>query len=284
MAKQIGLGGFDIPPRKDSFAARVARSDNPDSNIDVSELSQAEQTQLRKASEIDKAAATFSFIKPELALERVEIVFDNSGSMSGDRIKDAKEGVTEFMKACTPNETAIRVTPVDTNSAQPLSFTCDLPAIAMRVSELRAIGGTPLYSKLLNALGKGNRSDLYPTRIIAFSDGSAGDGYARRESYHRYDNEEQAGKKEDSPSHIEMVKLAKERSISIDTCYITSHVSQDDPAYITMKAIAEDTGGIFLVFEKGKCDFKRGFKYLTKGSRLLLMDQSFKSKLEAGQI
>lgn len=288
MAKQIGgLGGFDNPPPKGSFAARVARSENPDSAVDISELSPEEQTQLRKASEIDKAAATFTFIRPELASERVEIVFDNSGSMAGEEIKNAKEGVTEFMKACTPNETAIRVTPVDTKShggAQPLKFTCDLPAIVMRVQEFKAMGGTPLYSKLLNALGKGQRSDLYPTRIIAFSDGSAGDGYVRRESYRGSYNDPQEPAKEDSPSHIEMVKLAKERGVPVDTCYITSHVSQDDPAYITMKAIAKDTGGIFLVFEKGKCDFKRGFKYLTKGSRLLLMDSSFKSKLEAGQI
>jgi len=261
MSKSIGgIGGFDAPPRKDSFAARVARSENPDSAVDVSELSQAEQTQLRKAAEIDKAAASFVFIRPELASERVEIIFDNSGSMAGEEIKNAKEGVTEFMKACQPNETAIRITPVDSESVQALKFTCDLPAIAVRVSEFRAAGGTPLYSKLLNALGKGMRSDLYPSRIIAFSDGSAGDGYARRAKYKyeytedRYDSKLEST--EDSPSHIEMVKLAKERGVAIDTCYITSSgAREDDPAYITMKYIAEDTGGIFLVFEKGKCDF-----------------------------
>ncbi|HEY1645251.1 MAG TPA: VWA domain-containing protein [Candidatus Saccharimonadales bacterium] len=283
MSKSIG--GFDGPPRKDSFAAKVARSDNPDAAVDVSELTENEKTQLRRASEIDKAAASFSFIKPELATERVEIIFDNSGSMEGQEIKDAKEGVTEFMKACTPNETAIRVVPVDsTRSSVTLAFTCDLPAVAMRVQEFKAEGGTPLYSKLLNALGKGNRNDLYPTRIIAFSDGQAGDGYARRQ--HSYGDIILA----DSPTHTEMVQLAKQRSVPIDTCYIADRIAADeehlrhDGAYQTMKAIAEDTGGIFLVFEKGKCDFKRGFKYLTKGNRLFLMDSSFKAKLEAGQI
>jgi Mg-chelatase subunit ChlD len=286
------LGGFDnVVPPKGSFAARVARSDNPDAAIDESELTATEKVALRKASEIDKAAASFTFIRPELATERVEIVFDNSGSMAGQEIKDAKEGVTEFMKACTPNETAIRVVPVDsTRSSVTLNFTCDLPAVAMRVQEFKAEGGTPLYSKLLNALGKGGRSDLYPTRIIAFSDGQAGDGYARRESYRGMYSDPQEPQREDSESHTEMVKLAKQRGVPVDTCYIADSLSEvealreTDSAYQTMKAIAEDTGGIFLVFEKGKCDFKRGFKYLTKGNRLLLMDASFKSKLEAGQI
>src|ERR1700679_1526449 len=144
------LGGFDnVVPPKGSFAARVARSDNPDANVDVSELTENEKTQLRKASEIDKAAATFTFIRPELATERVEIVFDNSGSMMGQEIKDAKEGVTEFMKACTPNETAIRVVPVDsTRSSVTLNFTCDLPAVEIGVKELKLEGGTPLYTTL----------------------------------------------------------------------------------------------------------------------------------------
>jgi Mg-chelatase subunit ChlD len=279
------LGGFDVPPRKDSFAAKVARSDNPDASVDVSELSEKEQAQLRKASEIDKAAAGFKFTPPEQAEERVEIIFDNSGSMAGEAIKNAQEGVTEFMKACIPNQTAIRVTPVDSARADALRFTCDLPAIAARVGEMRAAGGTPLYSKLQNALGKGSRSDLYPSRIIAFSDGAAGDGWARRESYRYYDDPTPA-KMEDSPAHIEVVALAKERKVAIDTCFIYDGGGDptQDSGYKTMKALADDTGGIFILFEKGKCDFKRGFKYLTKGSRLLLMDSNFKAKLEAGQI
>ena len=89
-----------------------------------------------------------------------------------------------------------------------------------------------------------------------------------------------------SESYDEVVAAAKHRGVAIDTCFIfDGHGNpEDDRGYNTMKYLAEDTGGIFILFEKGKCDFKRGFKYLTKGNRLLLMDASFKSKLEAGQI
>lgn len=289
MAKQ--LGGFDQAPRKDSFAAKVARSENPDSAVDVSELSEAEQMQLRRASEIDKAAASFTFIDPIQALERVEIVFDNSGSMGGQAIKDAKEGVTEFMKACTPNETAIRITPLNSASyenanSNVIKFTCNLPTIAAKLAGFDAGGGTPLYQKIKSALTNEHRGDLTPSRIIAFSDGQAGDGYARQEQYGlNYDNESQAGKYKDSESHIKVVEESKARGIVIDTCYIwDGRGEKESPTYKTMKAIADDTGGIFILFERGKCDFRRGFKYLTKGNRLLLMDSNFKTKLEAGQI
>ena len=144
--KNSQLGGFDAPPRKDSFAARVARSENPNATVDSSEMSESERALMKKASEIDKAAASFSFTKPELADERVEIIFDNSGSMAGQAITDAKEGVTEFMKACTPNQTAIRVVPVDSQGDNALqvylrsSRSCD--ASLSRVFD--ASGGTPL--------------------------------------------------------------------------------------------------------------------------------------------
>lgn len=277
------LGGFDQAPRKDSFAAKVARSENPDSAVDVSELSEAEQTQLKRASEIDKAAASFTFIDPVQALERVEIVFDNSGSMGGQAIKDAKEGVTEFMKACTPNETAIRITPLNSASyenanSNVIKFTCNLPTIAAKLANFDAGGGTPLYAKLKSALTNEHRNDLTPSRIIAFSDGQAGDGHARRVEYG-------SEVETNSESHNKIVEESKARGIVIDTCYIwDGRGEKESPTYKTMKAIADDTGGVFILFEKGKCDFRRGFKYLTKGNRLLLMDSNFKTKLEAGQI
>lgn len=291
MAKQ--LGGFDQAPRKDSFAAKVARSENPDSAVDVSELSEAEQTQLRRASEIDKAAASFTFVEPSQALERVEIVFDNSGSMKGQAIKDAKEGVTEFMKACTPNETAIRITPLNSANyenanSNVIKFTCNLPTIAAKLAEFDAGGGTPLYQKIKSALTNEHRGDLTPSRIIAFSDGQAGDGYARRDKYRPLFEEtlpNTAAITQDSESHLKVVEESKARGIVIDTCYIwDGRGEKESPTYKTMKAIADDTGGVFILFEKGKCDFRRGFKYLTKGNRLLLMDSNFKTKLEAGQI
>lgn len=294
MAKQVG--GFDVTPRKDSFAARVARSDNPDLVVDESELSETERTQLRKSSAIDKAAEGFKFVSPEQALERVEIIFDNSSSMGTQALRDAKEGVTEFMRACIPNETAIRITPlnVDYSGASVIKFTCNLPVIAAELEKYRSTGNTPLYSKLKFALDHDDRrhNDLFASRIIAFSDGDATDGYARRAGG-EYETTEEGGYRlkpnqatTDSDTHIAVVSEAKALNVAIDTCLIWDGrgEKEDSKAYRTMKALADDTGGVFILFEKGKCDFRRGFKYLTKGNRLLLMDNNFKNKLEAGEI
>lgn len=285
MSKQIG--GFDnIKPAKGSFAARVARANNVESNsVDESELTEQERTALRKADAIDKASAGFKFVPPEQAIERVEIIFDNSGSMSGDKIRDAREGVTEFMKACLPNETAVRITPVDTHYDPAIKFTTNLPKVAESIKCLDSNGGTPLYDKLLQALkNDARRNDLKPSRIIAFSDGQAGDGHSAIPARESDDYWLNRSAEPASETHIEVVKLAKEFGICIDTCFIAESNETDSKAYYTMKALAEETGGIFILFEKGKCDFKRGFKYLTKGNRLLLADKSFKAKLEAGQI
>lgn len=292
--KGSSLGGFEQAPRKDSFAARVARAKNPDLAVDQSELTEAEKLQLSKASAIDKAAAGFKFVEPAQAIERIEIIFDNSGSMSGQAITDAKEGVTEFMKACVPNETAVRITPLNSTYGvgnEVIKFTCNLPTIAAKLAGMTADGGTPLYAKLKSALTRIS-TDLNPSRIIAFSDGSATDGWARRDGG-EYETTETGGYKlkenqptTDSETHIAVVAMAKQCEINIDTCLIWDGGGnkEDAPAYRTMKAIADDTGGVFILFEKGKCDFKRGFKYLTKGNRLLLMDDNFKRKLEAGEI
>lgn len=295
MSKQ--LGGFQDAPRKDSFAARVARAEGAaEGTIDVSELTQDEQAQLTKAAAIDKASQDFKFVPANSALERVEIVFDDSRSMGGEKISDAIAGVTEFMKSCIPNETAVRVTPLnaDRHSAyagmgsQVIKFTCNLPSIADAVSKFRATGGTPLYAKLKQALSNDERrNDLKPSRIIAFSDGQADEGaaYSIRPAYLRPDDVWVS----EPEIHREVVSLAREFHIPIDTCYIASERSSYaaesmDSAEQTMRRIAEETGGIFIKFEKGKSSFARGFKYLTKGNRLLLTDAAFKSKVEAGEI
>lgn len=266
-----GLGGFDVTPRKDSFAARVARANDVNANPDTAELTDNEKTALRKASDIEKAAENFKFVPVEQAIEKVEIIFDNSGSMSGDKIVNAKEGVTEFMKSCKPNETAVRISPINDES---LTMTTNLPVLADQLKNLHAKGGTPLYSTINRAL---NRREYRATRLIAFSDGEA-DEWARTTK-----NEYRNGM--ESEGHRQTVKAAKEAGIVIDTCYIANGEGwNEEQAEQTMQRLAEDTGGIFLKFEKGKCDFRRGFKYLTKGNRLFLMDNNFKAKLEAGEI
>jgi hypothetical protein len=163
-------------------------------------------------------------------------------------------------------------------------FTTNLPSVAGFVETIRDTGGTPLYAKLTKSI---QNPRMKPTRVIAFSDGSATDGFARITPFEKWNS----GELMQTPSHEKLVEAAKEAKIVIDTCYIADHddifqpsENYRDGAEETLKRIAQDTGGIFLKFVKGKCDFRRGFKYLTKGNRLLLLDDNFKSKLEAGQI
>jgi Mg-chelatase subunit ChlD len=95
---------------------------------------------------------------------KLAIVFDDSGSMSGQPIKDAHSGVRGFTNQCIPTETSIAVYPLNDD---PKPLTCNYDLLNMAVSGIRATGGTPLYAKTQVAL---NSSDSYD-RLVIFSDG-----------------------------------------------------------------------------------------------------------------
>lgn len=266
-----------ITPPEGSFAAKLAarkaRAEGKDANdtsiVDVSTLSESERAQLVRNNNIQQAAKDFQFAAPNTAQERVVIVFDDSGSMSGQKIKDAHEGITEFMRECIPNETAVKIAPLNEVA---LPFTCNLPSLALAVTKIMDSGGTPLYK-----ITRENITDpLKPTRMILFSDGEPNNGMT-------YNIETQQN--EFSDEHKQTIALAKSAGIPLDTCYIAdAYYTKESNEYKIMKNLADETGGIFIVFEKGKCSFKHGFKYLTKGNRLLLMDASFKAALESGKV
>lgn len=262
------------------LAARKAAKEGKDLNdetvVDVSSLTNEERTQLVKNNRIQQAAKDFSFAPPNQAQEALVIIFDDSGSMGGQKILDAHEGITEFMRECVPNETAIKIAPLN---ARALDYTCNLPKLALDVVSIRATGGTPLYS--VTQANMELTGDIKPKRMILFSDGEPnGSG-----DWERDENWQSTGVFKHSDAHNMTVKLAQERGIVLDTCYIAdAGYSETSKEYQVMKDLAERTGGIFIVFEKGKCSFKHGFKYLTKGNRMLLMDGSFKAALEQGRI
>jgi Mg-chelatase subunit ChlD len=256
------------------LAARQAKAAGQDTRaLDVSELSPEEQAQLTKANDLSKAAEEFVFIAPEKATEVLDIVFDNSGSMSGQALTDAKDGVTEFMMACTPNETALRIVPLNNGdfalTKVTNTFTCDLPLIAGTVlDKIHAEGGTPLYKVIQDGMYPPVESEqqLKAKRMVVFSDGIPDGG--------------------ESQMLDQTIQQAVANSVVLDTCLIAAagRATESNSAYRIMKRLAEETGGVFLVFEKGKCDFKKGFKYLTKGNRKLLMDNNFKTALEEGRV
>lgn len=181
-------------------------------------------------------------INPTELEHRIGIVFDDSGSMYGTKIRDARAGVEEFLRSCEKDKTAVCIYPMN---AAPIRLNNNLPALAILASKIEATGGTPLLLSLYKML-----SDNNLTRAIVFSDGQPND----------FD-----------------IKLDKLKGIPVDTVYI-GHT--DEYAERFMKELAEKTGGIYLKFDPSKSNFRTAFKYLSPGLRYMLTDKSFVSKLQ----
>ncbi len=228
-----------------------------------------------------KQERKIEYIPPEQATNKMRVVFDNSGSMSGQAIKDAKKGVVEYLRNCTVNKDAVAIhlleqpysgrvydededTVLTNLSLSPLlsyaTLTTDLVQLASAVDSPAntACGGTPFYAVCLNAL----REDPQATRVIAFSDGEP--------------NYDDRGKEE------QVIATAKEKKVPIDTVFFGSaHASGAS----LLQRLAEATGGIFLVFDSAKgVNFADAFKYLSPVKRLMLMDASFKAALQRGEV
>ena len=201
----------------------------------------------RKAKEQELAAAN-SAAKAEIRVEdckdRIRQVFDDSGSMYGEAIKNAIAGTEEFLRSCTPNQTAVAIYPMNKDG---ISLTTNLPAAALYVKGIKETGGTPL----LQTLKKMREANPTLTRAIVFSDGQPDD------------------------SRFEAYGVNKDWGLIVDTVFIGSYGSE------FMEELAKVTGGIFLKFDPSKSNFATAFKYLSPGLRALLTDGSgLKEKLE----
>lgn len=219
------------------------------------------------------------------ATKKIKLVFDDSGSMIS-KIEDATEGSVEFLRNCVPNETAVAILMMndllagnENNYINLRELTTDLPQLSAELLDMLgtgsndrkfAFGSTPLYQTLERAL------EPTPTRVIAFSDGE--------------------------PDMVPLVVIAnliakyKELKIPIDTVFITDARTKGwsdsefrmwalkQQGYKTLKHLSDETGGVCLIFEKGKVNFK-ALKYLTEGNRLMLMaSPEMRAKLEAGDL
>ena len=214
-----------------------------------------------------------TYISPEKATDRLRIIFDNSGSMWGAKMKAAKDGVVEFLRNCSPSDTSVAIHLLNNESyyswredslshslpatIKDNTLTADLILLASETmhESVNATGGTPLYETIELALGALPKA----TRLVAFSDGQ--------------------------PDHVRgkdrILENAKAAHIPIDTVYISG--GYEDPSAIAeLQTIAECTGGMFLNLAKG--DIAKSLKYLSPGKRLMLADASFKSKVEKGEI
>jgi Mg-chelatase subunit ChlD len=195
---------------------------------------------------------------PEQATHRIGIVFDDSSSMYGSSITDAHEGTEEFIRNCDPKNTAITVYPMNANrGSKQYPLTRKLYTVAMGIKGYQATGSTPLYETLELML----RAEKL-TRGILFSDGEP--------------NGNDVTKYKESS-----IITAIEQKVPVDTVYIGRR--SDEKAVSVMREIAERTGGVFLIFEPGKANFRTAFKYLSPGYRAMLADKSFVAKVESGE-
>lgn len=190
-------------------------------------------------------------LPPAKMPDRIGIVMDDSGSMSGQPMKDAHEGIEQFLKNCKPTTTAVAVYPM--NAAE-LKLCTTLPALAQLVKNIHASGGTPALETLRMMLSKESL-----TRAIMFTDGG----------YSNY-------------SFNETVRECKDKNVPVDTVFIGPEI--DFRAIEQLKQLAEMTGGVFMHFIPGKSNFATAFKYLSPGFRGLLMDEETRKKVERGEI
>lgn len=191
-------------------------------------------------------------VNPEECLHRLGIVFDDSGSMSGQAINDAHSAVTNFLTTCSALETSVAIYPMNAE-AKPL--TNDYQLITMYINGVYATGGTPLYRTLRRML-----KEQKLTRAIVFSDGCP-------------NQEDQLYERADT------IAVAKAQETPIDTIFIGM---KDAVGYDEMKKLAEDTGGIFVWFEDST-SLSRSLKYLSPGLRGLLTNPEVKNRIEKGE-
>jgi hypothetical protein len=198
----------------------------------------------------------YGYIVPAVAKHRIRIVFDNSGSMSGQKLRDAQIGCEEFLRACTLNETAIAVHPM---TGKALALNANLPELAASIHGIMIAGDTPMFQTLTQA----QYAEPKATRFILFSDGAPTD----------------SGKEE-------RIAVAVQAKTPIDTVLIWDGGSgvERTSQYALLTEIADRTGGIFLVFDRTKVNFQDAFKYLSPTLRLALSDGKFRADLQNGKV
>lgn len=235
---------IDIRPKQTGLAAKLAQAKA--NSASMSTVVEGAELKAPEAKPITYLAVTDPTIKDKLG-----IVFDDSGSMGVIPIKEAKDGVIDFLRNCIPNQTAVALYPMNSRAYK---LSTDLPSIANAVLDIKATDCTPLVAtaqKMLN---------MNPalTRGIVFSDGSP-----------------------DVSDTTALVSNCTERKLSLDTVFIGSEANERAIAF--MRKLAEDTGGTFIHLKPG-VSMRNTFKYLAPAYRGLLADKSFLNKVEKGEV
>lgn len=241
-------GGFKLTPKKTpmQIALEQAEAARRASALAIRQKSVEEQREAR-------AATRGIYILPEDAKDKIKIIFDDSGSMKGQKILDAHAGCVEFLRYCQINQVAVGIYPMNKDA---IPVETNLPEVAALIPHIEATGYTPLYATLYKAM----KEEVKATRYIIFSDGSP----------------------TDNDDDFRCITKAIEESTTIDTVWIKEEEygnhradyrvnDEERKEYRILKHIADATGGVFLIFDRNKVNFATAFKYLTPGMRAMLM-------------
>ena len=234
------------------------------------------QAKAKAASPKAEDGVLMKYVKPEETKERIRVVFDDSGSMS-HQIENAKQGVTEYMRNCIPNQTACSIHFLCTNTDESLileNLSADLPSQSTALTTIHLnLGGTPLFTRLNEVVNM-----PLTTRMVAFTDGSPTDRILPETNMHDYRESFLDRYKRNADV---IISQAIEKKIPIDTVFFGGEHSENEIGLL--KYLSERTGGIFLHFNPAKVNFAKAFKYLAPVHRKMLMSPSFRAELEAGK-
>ncbi len=266
----IGVGNFK-PPANALDAKKAA--------IEAARNAAAASKQAALGSGAENTSAVMKYIRPAECSDRIRIVFDDSGSMSG-QITNAKQGVVEFLRNCIPNQTAVAVHFMCTKTWS-TALRSDLPLLGSDIEEAQlTLAGTPMFNTMLKAV---KESPLL-TRMVVFTDGSPTDQLNAEE-----ESELQPFWGSDRSTWIEsaniIIKLCKqfggEKCIPIDTVFFGGEYAKAEMDLL--RYLSDKTGGFFLHFNPAKVNFKTAFKYLAPVNRLMLSSGIVREEIESGK-
>lgn len=162
---------------------------------------------------------------------RIAIMIDCSGSMSGDSIKHLENALQDFIQKSDSSNTAIAVESFPEQVRIPL--TDEKQRLWLLTMRLKAGGGTPMSAAMRYCV---NSYEM--TRAILISDGQ--------------------------PDSIptDEIQLFKRQEVPIDTVHIGDGTAGED----CLKDISQATGGLFVKFKDVK-SFASAFAYLLPETR-----------------
>lgn len=243
------------------------------------EAAKAKSVDAKALTNGESTSAIMRYIAPAECTDRIRIVFDDSGSMSG-QITDAKKGVVEFLRNCIPNQTAVAVHFMCTHTWS-TALRSDLPVLGADIEEVELrLGGTPMFNTAKAAL----LASPALTRMVLFTDGSptdelqpeAGEEAAMTDYWGSDPTKDSWTRSADI-----IIKIAN--CIPIDTVFFGPAVEYTQRQRDLLRYLSDKTGGFFMVFDPQKVNFRTAFKYLAPVNRLQLTSGSFRASLERGE-